>query len=211
MFLLASRSTHWPASPGELLTPRPRSRPDGIHSRNLPGKPHIVLPGYRLPFSCTAALGMGMGAGTPGFPRQTRTTGPRRLRRTVDGTLSQRRLWGGQVGGLRSSGPARSGPAQGSRVLRPADLLALPRRAFVRVARRPRLPRGRPPVATRLYRQLPRQDSHLQERVTFHGAPQRLAAQHRVLRASSAQAFRSALISRAQGFRHFVRLRRGSN
>jgi len=64
-------------------------------------------------------------------------------------------------------------------MLRPADLLALPRRAVVRVARRPRLPGGRPPVATRLYRQLPRQDFHLQERAAFHGARQRIAAERR--------------------------------
>jgi hypothetical protein len=52
-------------------------------------------------------------------------------------------------------------------VLRPADLLAFLTKAAVRVARRPWLPKDRPPVATRLYRQLPRQDLHLQERVTF--------------------------------------------
>jgi len=65
---------------------------------------------------------------------------------------------------------ALSGPAQGSLALRPADLLALLTRAVVRVAWRHRLPESRPPVATRLYRQLPRQDFHLQEHATFHGA-----------------------------------------
>jgi hypothetical protein len=45
--------------------------------------------------------------------------------------------------------------------------------------------RDRPPVATRLYRQLPRQDLRLLERVTFHGTRQRVAAKRRRYHLSS--------------------------
>jgi hypothetical protein len=73
----------------------------------------------------------------------------------------------------------RFGACSGFTRVTARGLAALPKRTFVRVARRPRFPGDRPPVATRLYHQLPRQDSHLQERAAFHGTRQRMAAKRR--------------------------------
>ena len=77
---------------------------------------------------------------------------PRRVTRRRDGCFppSTAALPRVRVGSALATG--LSGPAQGSLALRPADLLALLLRAFVRMTRRPRLPVSHPPVATRLNR-----------------------------------------------------------
>ncbi len=62
---------------------------------------------------------------------------------------------------------ALSGPAQGSLAFGPQICWPSFRGLFSERLDVLQLPEDRPPVATRLYRQLPRQDSHLQERATF--------------------------------------------
>jgi hypothetical protein len=64
-----------------------------------------------------------------------------------------------------------SRPARASHVLRPVGLPIRPRRTHVPGASPSRLPLLGAPVATGVYRQLPRRDLHPRETSAFHGAP----------------------------------------
>ncbi len=94
-------------------------------------------------------------------------------------------LWSCQEANLLSSAPSEAPRTRASSLHRryPACSTRVAARRFAGLPYEGWCPgglttpvaQGRPPVATRLYRQLPRQDLHPQERATFHGAPQRSA------------------------------------